>query len=600
MTSKAISTDADLMVDSGAKKSFNSDFSQLIIGMALIALTGFGPSLLGSSYWTHTFQLVNIYIAVAVFQNFLFVDAGQKSFGQGAILGLGAYGFAITVGLQGMPLIVGFLIGVGAAALGGLLFALPAMRVQGFHLGFVTMSAGIVFPQLLIQFDGITKGINGISMKVEGIHDPIFLGLSPMTLIVAIFPMLALVLHYGIRQSKLGRRMRIAAESPEAARSLGIKPGLMRSLAFVIAAVGTGISGVLYVPTVGFISPAAFLLDLSFVFFFAVVVGGRGQLLGPIIGIWIIYILPTIVLVQLIDYRLLVYGILTLAVVILFPDGVVGTFETWRRKRSQVGGGERGFRLDRFTEILRGMTPVKAANADQPIIEVRKATKRFGQVVAIEDVDLVVKPGEIHGLVGANGSGKTSLLNVLTGLSRLNAGSYSFKGRNVTTVSADTIARLGLGRTFQTPRIFQSLSVWNNIRVGLDARNTALPAEFAQLADTLDRDYANDSPALLSHGQRRLVEVVRVVFKESDIVLFDEPAAGLSPQERAEFADLVKLLSRTLGKAVILVEHDLDLVWGMADTITVLEMGRVVANGKPSVLATDPAVQHLFVGGKRA
>jgi len=220
--------------------------------------------------------------------------------------------------------------------------------------------------------------------------------------------------------------------------------------------------------------------------------------------------------------------------------------------------------------------------------------------VALDGVDMVVRPGEIHGLVGANGSGKTSLLNVLNGFSRLNSGSYSFNGRDVTRVSADQIARLGLGRTFQTPRIFQSLSVWDNIRVGLDARDTALAPEFAGLAHSLEADFANDSPALLSHGQRRLVEVVRVVFKESSILLFDEPAAGLSPQERAEFADLVQLLSRTLGKAVILVEHDLDLVWGIADRITVLETGHVVASGEPAVLAKDPAVQHLFVGGRRA
>lgn len=582
------------------KKSFNSDFPQLLIGIALIALTGLGPSLIGNSYWEHTFQLVNVYIAVAVFQNFLFVDAGQKSFGQGAILGLGAYGFAVAVGLNGLPLIIGLLIGIAAATAGGLLFALPALRVQGFHLGFVTMSAGIVFPQLLVQFDWLTKGINGISVNLPGIHDPLVLGFSTMTLIVTLFPILALALHYLVRKSPLGRRMRIAAESPEAARSLGIRPGFMRSLAFVIASVGTGICGVLYVPVVGFLSPQGFLIDLSFVFFFAVVVGGRGQLLGPIIGIWVVFVLPTIVLVQLIEYRLLVYGLLTLFVVIVFPDGVVGTFETWRRKRSQVGGGERGFRLDRFTDVIKSLQPVKLAASDMPIIEVRGATKKFGQVVALDGVDMVVRPGEIHGLVGANGSGKTSLLNVLNGFSRLNSGSYSFGGRDVTKVSADQIANLGLGRTFQTPRIFQSLSVWDNIRVGLDARETALAPEFAGLAESLEADFASDSPALLSHGQRRLVEVVRVVFKESSILLFDEPAAGLSPQERAEFADLVKLLSRTLGKAVILVEHDLDLVWGIADRITVLETGRVVASGEPAVLAKDPAVQHLFVGGRRA
>lgn len=596
MTTKSIPLNAT----ASGKGSYNSDWQQFLVGVALILFTGIAPSLLGNSYWEHTFQLVNIYIAVAVIQNFLFVDAGQKSFGQGAILGLGAYGLAVASGLHGMPLVVGMLAGVGAATAGGLLFALPALRVQGFHLGFVTMSAAIVFPQLLNQFDKLTGGINGISMNMPALlAKPVF-GLSWLTIMVTLVPIAALALHYLLRGMPLGRRMRIAAESPEAARSLGIRPGLMRSLAFVIASIGTGICGLLYVPTVSFISPQGFLIDLSFVFFFAVVVGGRGQLLGPIIGIWIIFILPSVFLVKLVEYKPLVYGILTLAVVILFPDGVVGTFETWRRKRNQQGGGEQAFSLGSFTAVLENLPDAPPAADMTPIISVKGATKRFGAVVAIDGVDMEVRPGEVHGLVGANGSGKTSLLNVISGLSRVDGGSYHFCGADVTRLPAADIALRGLGRTFQTPRVFQSLSVWGNLQIGLDARQTEPSADVARLIEDLRKAHGDDSPALLSHGQRRLLEVVRVVMKDPSIVLFDEPAAGLSPQERAAFSSLVHLLSRKLGKAVILVEHDLDLVWGIADRITVLETGRVVAQGVPADLARDPAVQHLFVGGTDA
>jgi len=581
--------------------SFTSDRQQLAIGILLILLTGLGPSLLGNSYWEHTFQLVNIYIAVAVLQNLLFVDAGQKSFGQGAILGLGAYGLAIASGLNGLPLGLGLAAGVLAAAAGGLLFALPALRVQGFHLGFVTMSAAIVFPQLLNQLDGFTRGLNGISMAIPGLAAGPAPGLSWLTLLVTAVPVAALLGHYGLRQLPLGRRMRIAAESPEAARSLGIRPGIMRSLAFVIASVGTGICGLLYVPTVGFIAPQGFLIELSFVFFFAVVVGGRGQLLGPIIGIWIVFILPTVFLVKLVEYRPLVYGLLTLGVVILFPDGVVGSLEAWRRRRRQRGGGERAFRLEAVTALFAALpdAPLPAPGG-APVLTVRGASKRFGQVVALDGVDFDVRAGEIHGLVGANGSGKTSLLNVISGLSLLDAGRYLLRGRDVTRRPAAAIARQGLGRTFQTPRVFQSYSVWNNLRMGLDARAAAPDAGLARALEGLRAAHGEESPALLSHGQRRLLEVVRVVLKDPSIVLFDEPAAGLSSQEREEFAALVRLLARKLGKAVVLVEHDLDLVWGIADRITVLETGRVVASGLPADLARDPAVQHLFVGGAHA
>ncbi|WP_349359516.1 ATP-binding cassette domain-containing protein [Stappia sp.] len=583
-----------------ARGRFRSDGLQLRLGILLILLTGIGPSLLGNSYWEHTFQLVNILIAVAVLQNFLFVDAGQKSFGQGAILGLGAYGLAIASGIHGAPLALGVVAAVGAAMLGGLLFALPALRVQGFHLGFATLSAAIVFPQLLIQFDGVTRGINGISLYIPALTKPLVFGLSGLTLLVTAVPIAALLLHYSIRSARLGRRMRLAAESAEAARALGVRPGAMRALAFMIVSAGTGLCGALYVPTVGFISPQAFIIELSFTLFFVVVVGGRGQLLGPIVGIWVIYIVPNVLLVQLVEYRLLIYGFLTLAVVIAFPDGLVGTVEMWRRKRFQRGGGEQGFRLAPFSETLETVAPRPAPADAPPILEVRGAVKRFGQVVALDRVDLEVRPGEVHGLVGANGSGKTSLLNIVSGFSRLDDGSYSFRGRDVTRLNATGVARMGLGRTFQTPRIFTDVSVWANMQLGLDARATPLDPQMARLAERFREAYGEDNPALLAHGQRRLLEVIRVVFADPALVLFDEPAAGLAPAERAEFSRLLRQLSTRLGMAVILVEHDLDLVWDIADRITVLETGRVVASGPPQALAKDPAVQHLFVGGSHA
>lgn len=580
--------------------SFNSDRQQLMIGIALIMGTGILPSLLGNSYWEHTFHLVNVYIAVAIIQNFLFVDAGQKSFGQGAILGLGAYGFAIAFGLHGWSLILAALVGIAAATVGGLLFALPALRVQGFHLGFVTMSAAIVFPQLLNQMAWLTRGINGISVNLPMLAQKPVFGLSWLTILLTLVPIAALVFHYVLRNSRLGRRMRIASESPEAARSLGISPGIMRALAFVIASAITGLCGVLLVPAVSFLSPQGFLIDLSFIFFFAVVVGGRGQLLGPIVGIWVIFILPSVLLVQLVEWKPLVYGVLTLLAVLAFPDGIIGTIEAWRRKRNQQGGGEGGFRVASVNDAFAKMTPVAPKNTTTPVVSVRGVTKRFGRVTAIDGVNMDVMPGEIHGLVGANGSGKTSLLNVISGFTPATEGSYKLNGQDVTRKSAAEIGGLGIGRTFQNPRIFQFFSVWNNIRVGIDARKTPLEPQLQTLADRLSQDMAEDTPTLLSHGQRRLLEVVRVIMKDSDIVLFDEPAAGLSPQEREEFGQLVRHLSRTLGKAVILVEHDLDLVWGIADRITVLETGKVVASGTPADLSVDPAVQHLFVGGDHA
>jgi branched-chain amino acid transport system ATP-binding protein/branched-chain amino acid transport system permease protein len=585
--------------DSKPKGRFNSDLTQVWIGIALVAITGFGPVIVGNSYWIHTFQLVNIYIAAAIFQNFLFVDAGQKSFGQGAILGIAAYGAAILFGLHGWPFGLAALGGIVAAMIGGLLFALPALRVQGFHLGFVTMSAAIVFPQMLVTLDRWTNGINGISVSVPWLTDVLAFGLSPLALAIAVFPMLALAIHYKLRRSRLGRSMFVAALSPEAARSLGIKPGLMRFTAFMIASIGTGLCGVLYLPAVAFVSPQGFNIELSFVFFFAVVVGGRGQMLGPIIGIWIVFILPNIMLAQFVEYRLLMYGCLTLLAVLIFPDGIVGSVERLRARRKQSGGGEQAFRIDDFLADLKSGKGAREPGTDFAV-EVRGGSKKFGEVVAVDAVDLKVRTGEVHGLIGANGSGKTSLLNVLTGLSRLNAGAVVINGADVTALTADRIANMKVGRTFQAPRIFSQLSLWDNLRIGIDARIGPASPDILALARAMEKEFGQDAADRLSHGQRRLVEVMRTVLKEATIVLFDEPAAGLSQTERQNLANLVRFLSRQMGKTVILVEHDLDLVWDIADTITVLEQGRVVSSGKPDVVARDPAVQHMFVGSRHA
>lgn len=580
-----------------ASSGFDSDVQQLWLATGLLLITGIAPAAFGNAYWEHSFQLMNIYIAVTVLQNWLFVDAGQKSFGQGVLLGLGAYGLAIASGVFDQPIALGLIWGLIAAAAGGLLFALPALRVQGFHLGFVTLSAAVVFPQLLLQMDDLTQGLNGISMPIHSLNAPLIFGVNGLSILCTAAPIIALLFHFMMRRSRLGRRMRTAAESPEAARSLGIRPGAMSSLAFLIAAVGTGICGLLFVPAVSFVTPQSFLMDVSFIFFFAVVVGGRGQLLGPVVGIWAVFTVPNILLVDLAHYKPLVYGFITLFVVILFPDGIVGTIEEYRQKRRKTGGGERAFHLTALTDWLSALPDREQDATAAPILSVKGATKRFGSVVAVDNVDFDLRPGDIHGLIGANGSGKTSLLNILNGFSRMNEGSYQFGGRNVSGSAAPTIAALGLGRTFQTPRIFPSFSVWNNVRVGLDARETPLPPELVRILEQMETEHAEGTPTLLSHGQRRILEVVRVVLKDSRVVLFDEPAAGLSSEERQEFSTLVKLLSRKLGTAVVLVEHDLELVWSIADRITVLETGAVIASGRPDDLARDPAVQHLFVGG---
>ncbi len=576
-----------------ASTPWRPDTVQFGIGVVLVCVTMFGADLGGNLYWMHIFRILGIFLSVSVLLNFLYVDAGQTSFGQGAVLGSGAYMAAVLSGLHGVPYPLAAVGGVLAAMGTGLLCALPALRVQQYYLGFVTFGVAMVFPEMIAAFPKYTEGINGIRMPFPELARLSVGGITVLTLMIAAMCCAALGLHLWIRRTAYGRALRVAAASPEAAQALGISPGWMRFTAFMITSAGTGVTAALFCPVVEFAGPTAFDLDLSMLFFFAIIVGGRGHLLGPVFGMALLFLVPNVFLANFVNYRLMIYGAIALGVMLVMPNGLVGTFEEWRRRRRR-----RFEPLDlQIMQVMGdGVAISGVAASGPPAIEVSGGTRRFGQVVALNAVDLTVRCGEIHGLIGANGSGKTSLLNVLSGFSQLDGGDFAIGGVRAQGTSAHRMARLGLGRTFQTPRVFPALTTWENLQVGLDARPAGMPpiseAVQRRLAESLSRHEVD----LVPHGQRRLLEVLRVTLQGAEILLLDEPAAGLSSRERAEFAGLLTHLRDRHGKTVVLVEHDLELVMGIADRITVLEAGSVVASGTPAEVAADPRVRGLFVG----
>ena len=560
------------------------------------------PAVGGNLYWSHTFHLVNLYIAVAVLQNMLLADAGQVSFGQGAVFGAAAYTVGIASTLHGASLPVAAIAGLLAALALGSLFALPALRVQGYYLGFVTLSVAMVFPELLVAYSDYTNGVNGIRLAIPSVHVPLFGGLTPLALLVIALACGTLVAHRTLRRTRLGRRMRVAAVSPEAASTLGFSPGHVRSAAFVLAALGTGMAGILYVPVVGFLSPSAFHVELSIFFFFSVIVGGNGRLLGPILGVWILYLVPNVLMVDLVNYRLIGYGVVALGIMLLFPDGLVGSAENWLRRRAlKPGGADVGVEWIITATAARSSVAPAVTPDTKPAVSVDGGRKTYGEVVALDRVTLAVAAGSIHGLVGPNGSGKTTLLNVISGLTRLDAGRVVVLGADTTRHAAHRTARLGVGRTFQTPRVFDDLSIWDNVLIGADFGGDARRADWLlrSLHDVEER-WRAQRPDLLPHAQRRLLEVLRVIATDCPVLLLDEPAAGLSAEERKDFATLLRHLRDALGRTIILVEHDLDLVWRVADRITVLDAGTIIAEGAPDVIVGDPRVRALFTGKRDA
>lgn len=499
-----------------------SDGVQYLIAILVIAAMVILPAVTGSGYWIYVFQIILLYIAVSALQNMLFVDAGQFCFGQGAIFGLAAYVAGAATGLYDVPYGLAMILSVAAATMGGLLFALPALRVQGFHLGFITLSMAIILPEMVVALDQYTNGVNGVVVTLSGFFDRQILGVTYLSIMVSLLAVASIGTHVLLRQFRLGRAMRVAAASPECAQSLGINPGLMRSVAFIIAAVGTGLAGALYPPVVGFVSPDAFLLDLSILFFFAVIVGGRGEPLAAVLGVTVLYLVPNVLLAAFAEYRLLAYGFVVLFVMLFFPDGIAGSVMRWLQRRNRTQSDAGSIPIDVVISDLKGADVARAKG--DVILDVKGARKSYGSVTALGDVNFDLRRGEVYGLVGANGSGKTSLLNVLSGYTKLDAGQFSINGKKVGRVPAHVLSRMGIGRTFQRPRIFPFFSTWENIEIGLDGRTTPVNESTARAIELIKASLADRTAEWLPHGQRRLVEIIRVVLKGAPEAVRKDPA----------------------------------------------------------------------------
>lgn len=577
-----------------------STLAELLIGAIVVTATIVVPLAVGDVYWTQVFLLANVYVIAAVSLNVLRGEAGQISFGQGAIFGAAAYGTGMAAGMYDVAIVPAMGIGVLAGLAFGLVLALPALRVQGYYLAFVTVAAAVVFPDMLRAFDEHTHAITGISVLVPDVGTPVLWKMDWVTLAILGATIAALIGHAVIRSSRLGRQMRVSAASSEAALSLGVNPGYMRVLAFAISALGTGVAGALYVALFGFISPGAFPLALSILIYFSVVVGGESTIVGPILGVYLLWVLPNNVLTDFVEYRLLIYGSIALFVMLLFPSGLVGTirdllYRIFERPAGQViSVAELIDDSDNRAGVGRVFDP-----DSEPVLQVSNATRNFGAVRALDDVTFDVKPGEIHGLVGPNGSGKTTLLNALSGFVRLDAGEISIDGVNASRRSARQRAQDGIGRTFQTPRVFEDMSVWENIEI-TSVRAGRQPNLSAKALHERRGRYDSVRATTLPHGQRRLLEVVRVLRFSPRILLLDEPAAGLSPVARTELATSLVHVAHIAGVAIVLVEHDLSLVWSIADRITVIDEGRIQYSGPPADLGTEALETVFMLGGARA
>jgi branched-chain amino acid transport system ATP-binding protein len=537
---------------------------------AAVFVAAFLFTLQANPYYVFIMATLALTAIVGIGLNVLLGLSGQVSFGHVGFYALGAYTVAVLTVAAKWSFWAAAPVAALVAAVTGALLALPAVRVRGPYLAMVTIAFGFIVEHVAVEWRGLTGGQNGIM----GIPPPAGFGERGMALMAIVVAALLAFLYWRFSTTMLGKAMRAVKDSEVAAESIGLAPVRVKTAAFAISALCAGIAGALFAPLSGFVTPSTFAFSQSILFVLVVMIGGAGYVAGPLVGAAVVVLLPEL-LAGLAEYRLLFFGALLLAVLWLAPEGLVGT-------------ALRIVSRSRVPRIASAQTQVE--HGSRTILKVENLGIAFGGVRAAREISFEAQPGQVTSLIGPNGAGKTTVLNMLSGFYRPDAGTMRLGEREIQGRPAWRIARAGVARTYQTTQLFGSMSVAENLAI---AGGAEALAAFVGYGGDLDARAAD-----LPHVDRRLVEIARALATRPSVLLLDEPAAGLSAEDKARLAQLLRRIADA-GIAVLLVEHDMSVVMGISDHVVVLDAGVRIAAGTPAEVQRDPAVRKAYLGEER-
>ncbi len=570
----------------------------------LLALVGASLPLWGDSFFGLVATRVCIYWVLVAGLNLVVGFAGQLAIGWVSLLTIGAYTASALAAGRVTPEIPTFF-ALGAAGLLGAVFGLiaglPALRLRTFYFAMTTLGLSTIVTQIALAWKSVTGGgvgIPGPSMPVP-LDSP--WGFYFFCLVLALF---VTWMTCNISASRYGRSLVAIRDAEVAAEAVGIyKPRLLMAV-FLFSGALAGFAGGLFASLQSYITPDAFTFDLSVLFFIAILIGGRGSILGPMIGTAILTILPDFA-APLVQWSTFLYAVLLLAIVLLVPGGIADLLDFKNRRP-----------LDKHREIrprpeLLGQILTAPRKSE---LRLQNIVLSFGGVRAVDGVDLEIHTGEVHGLIGPNGSGKTTTLNVISGYYTPQEGTVSQDGVDFTKEGPHTRAAHHIARTFQTPRLIGESSVLENVMIGgnIDASGTFVESLLALPRHWRDEAHLRENAMAaltivglerlagvradrLQHSELRFVEIARALMMKPAFLLLDEPAAGLSVDEIKRLGALVTAISKQ-GTGVLLVEHHADLIFDICDRVTVLNLGKVLASGKPDEVRTHREVVNAYLG----
>jgi len=587
-----------------------SSSRRFIPALVVLALLAVLPQLPVPPFWITLLNNIGIASLVAIGLVLLTGVGGLTSFGQAAFCGFGAYTTAVLTTAYGFSPWMTLPLSLSVGALIALPLGLITVRLSGHFLPLGTLAWGIALYYLFGQIDllGRHDGIAGIPPLSIG--DYRFMSGSSIYYVIWTFVILTALAAQNLLDSRVGRAIRALRGGGQAPEAFGVNVARAKLTVFVLAGVTAALAGWLYAHMQRAINPTPFSISMGIEYLLMAVIGGAGYVWGAIFGASLVLVLKELLQRLLPDligttanFEMIVFGALLVVILQFARDGLWPVVLRFFPSKS--------------SHRIRGDAPAlgkrEAPSPGTPLIRVEKARKTFGGLVAVNDVSFEVKAGQIVGLIGPNGAGKSTTFDLITGMNSLSGGQILFEGKPLTGRSPRDIARQGVARTFQHPKILPSMSVLENVALGAHQRGTggvlqsilrlerteeaALMAEAMRQLERVGLAEFKDRPAGdLALGQVRILEIARALALDPVVLLLDEPAAGLRYGEKQELAALLKKL-RGEGMSILLVEHDMSFVMGLVDHLVVLDFGTRIADGKPQEVRENPAVIAAYLGG---
>jgi ABC-type branched-subunit amino acid transport system ATPase component/ABC-type branched-subunit amino acid transport system permease subunit len=551
--------------------------------------------------------------------------AGQISLGQFAFVGVGAFTTGIVTGVDQLrlPWAAGL---VAAAVAGGLiafLVGLPALRLRGLYLAVVTVSVAYVGWQALFRVDAIGGGSAGKVTPPPYVGGTAIESDAGFLTIAAVLLVLVWQIDVNLTRSRIGRAFQAVKADEAVAASFGVDVARYKLLAFTLSGAVAGIGGAVFGTAYGTVTGETFNYARSLLLVVIVVIGGLGSRWGVVTAAIFATLLPELFIavfgegIRGID--LILNAALLMYTISRHPGGFAGAVEEAREERARKRGGEPPLPPTRpsLPALTRpaGMPPSPKARSGVPVLQATGVSVRFGGLQAVDDADLRVDRGTIVGLMGPNGAGKTTLFNAVTGALTPDTGRIELLGRDVSALAAHERAALGMSRTFQLIGLAKDQSVYENLLIAqhlaapygvLSALTTVGPARWYERDVRRRADevleglgfqrYRDTKVGRLSHGQQRIVEIGCALVTSPELVMLDEPSAGMSPAAAEDLAATLIDVRDRLERTVLLIEHNVPLVLGVADELYVMAAGKVIADGEPVEVVQRPDVVTAYLG----